>query len=252
MDNLTDSNISENDLTKSGWKVNLETFEGPLDLLLHLIKKKNLDIYDIQIARITSEYIRYIEILKTLDLENIGDFLVVASILMRIKSKTLLPTTEPESEDEEDAEELRQNLIARLIEYKKFKKSSEYFRKKELENKDIFPLSQYPVKEFGHSVEATLFDLIDAFQNLIENAAEDVKDIITEEISVEDKVRYILDKIELKSEASLSDLIEDKSSLVDIIATLLAILELVRTHQIKIIQRKKFGNIKILKNEQKE
>ncbi len=224
--------------------VTTEIFEGPLDLLLHLIRKKNLDIYDIQIASITSEYLIYIEAMKNLDFDNVGDFLVMASLLMRLKAKTLLPS---EEEEVEDTEELEQNLIERILEYKKYKESTEFFRQQEELYKDIFGTYQYPVREFGETIDATLFDLIDAFQDLISSVTEDVKDIITEEISMEDKIRFILSYVENKGSVWIEKIVE--KSVFDLIVTLLAILELIRTHQIRVTQERKFGKIFIEKYE---
>ncbi len=235
--------------TAIDWKVDIEAFEGPLDLLLHLIKKNNLDIYDIEIAMITSEYLKYVEIIQKLNLDNVGDFLVMASILMSIKTRTLLPRDEP-VEGEEDAQMLKQELTERLLEYKKYKKASQTLKEREKLYEGIVGLNQYPLKEFGQSVEATLFDLIDAFENLIKKARKDVKDILTEEFTVEDKIRFVLDKVEKQSSLILEDLVEKNSSVIELIVTLLAILELVRTHQIKILQKNKFSVIYITKNEQ--
>jgi segregation and condensation protein A len=227
---------------KTAWSVDTDSFEGPLDLLLHLIKQKDLDIYDIPIAQITSEYLEYLEIIKHLNLNNVGDFLVMASILMKIKSHSLLPQ-EPLEEGEEDAEKLKQDLINRLLEYKKYKESSDFFRDRETRFEGIYGLHQYPVKELGESVDVTLFDLIDAFQGLIKRASKEVKNIITEEISVEEKIRYILDRVEKSGRLELGQIIENPGSIMDIIVSLLAVLELVRTHQIRVIQTVKFSPI---------
>ncbi len=235
--------------TAIDWKVDIEAFEGPLDLLLHLIKKNNLDIYDIEIAMITSEYLKYVEIIQKLNLDNVGDFLVMASILMSIKTRTLLPRDEP-VEGEEDAQMLKQELTERLLEYTKYKKASQTLKEREKLYEGIVGLNQYPLKEFGQSVEATLFDLIDAFENLIKKARKDVKDILTEEFTVEDKIRFVLDKVEKQSSLTLEDLVEKNSSVIELIVTLLAILELVRTHQIKILQKNKFSAIYVTKHEQ--
>ncbi len=228
------------------WRVDIESFEGPLDLLLHLIKKHNLNIYDIPISRITVEYLKYIDKMKKieLNLNNVGDFMVMASILMRIKAKTLLPDPK-EEEKEDDPHLMKQRLVERLIEYKKFKQSTEFFEDMEKRNENIVSLNQYPLQEFGRSVDATLFDLIDAFQNLIENASEDIKDIITEEFTVDEKIRFIMDKVETKTSFALGTIIDNSVSKMELIVTLLAILELVRTHQIKIEQEKKFSEIYI-------
>lgn len=234
---------------KSDWKVDINNFEGPLDLLLFLIKKKNLDIYDIPIAEITNEYVEYIEALREEDeknLNNVGDFLVMASLLMRIKSRMLLPSPESaEDGEEESAEDMKRRLIERLIEYKKYKETVHFFRRRDAEFENVIPLREYPLKEFGQSVDATLFDLIDAFKEMIENASEDVKLILKEEISTEDRMRYVMDLIQEKKEIEISDIAGSRDSVMELIVTLLAILELVRSHQINVIQEGKFGNIKI-------
>jgi segregation and condensation protein A len=225
------------------WKVDIASFEGPLDLLLHLIKKNNLDIYDIPISYITSEYLKYLKIIKILNLDNVGDFLVMASILMSIKSKMLLPKPAVEIEGEEDAEKMKQDLIERLIEYKKYKESSQILKEREKLFEGVQPLNQYPVKEFGQAVDATLFDLIDAFQKLIEKSQKNIRDIITEEFTIEDKMRFIMAKVERKSSFILNDLVNENVSVLELVVTLLAMLELVRTHQIKVLQKCRFGEI---------
>ncbi len=236
--------MSKPEVFSRQWKVDTENFEGPLDLLLHLIRSRDLDIYDIPIAEITSEYLKYLEIIKNLNIDNAGEFIVMAAVLMRIKSRMLLPSEDPESEEEESAEDMRRNLIERLIEYKRFKEAAGVLSDREERYSGIFPLQQYPVKEFGQEVEATLFDLLDAFRELVANAREDVKDIITEEISVEDKIRYILSILEKGSgRVEVEKFIENKRSVMDIIVTLLALLELARMRQIKIIQPVRFGKI---------
>lgn len=227
------------------WKVDIGSFEGPLDLLLYLIRKNDLDIYDIPIAEITAEYIKYIDEIEKLNLNNVGDFLVMASILMSIKARTLLPSEEPEAEGEKDADKMKQELIERLLEYKKYKESAQMLKEKEKLYEGVVGLHQYPVKEFGQSVEATLFDLIEAFQKLVQKAKKDVKDILTEEITVEDKIRFIISKVERQSHLTIKDLVEKDTSVMELIVTLLAILELVRTHQIKVIQKNMFGTIYI-------
>ncbi|MBN2406137.1 MAG: segregation/condensation protein A [Elusimicrobia bacterium] len=228
---------------KDAWRVQIDTFEGPLDLLLHLIRKNNMDIYDIPIAEITSEYLKYLDIIRQFHLDNVGDFLVMASILMNIKSKMLLPSDELSEEDQQDAEELKQNLVERLLEYRKYKESAGILSEREKICDGILPIQQYPLKEFGETVDVTLFDLIDSFQSLIEKARKDVKDIITEELTVDDKIRFIMDYIEDRKNIVLGELVQENSSILEIIVTILAILELVRSKQIKVKQEERFGEI---------
>ena len=229
---------------KINWKVDIDTFEGPLDLLLHLIRKHNLDIYDIPIAKITSEYLNYLDIIKKLNLNNVGDFLVMASLLMGIKAKMLLPASPAEDGgEEEDAEKMRQDLIARLLEYKQYKESAQILAERGKMFEGVVGLHQYPVSEFGDKIDATLFDLIDAFQKLVEKAREDVKDIITEEFTVEDKMRYIISHVEKAGKLTIDDIVDTRTSVLELVVTLLAILELVRTHQVRVTQKMRFSTI---------
>ena len=230
---------------KDDWKVRIDTFEGPLDLLLFLIRKNNMDIYNIQIAEITNEFLGYLDVMKHLSIDNVGDFLVMASILMYIKSQMLLPSPDAAEEGEENAEEMKRNLIARLLEYKKYKESASYLREREEIFDGIMPIQQYPVQEFGTTVDVTLYDLIDAFQKLIKNAKGTIKDIITEEISVEDKIRFIMSIMENRPLIGLGDILDENSSVMELIVTLLAILELIRTKQIKVRQEIRFGKISL-------
>lgn len=227
------------------WKVDIDTFEGPLDLLLHLIKSKNLDIYDIPISQITSEYLEYISIIRHLNLDNVGEFVLMAAVLMRIKSKMLLPQIGTEEPGEESAEEMKQNLIERLIEYKKYKDAADKLFDRESAYENVFPLHQYPISELGEEVEATLFDLIDAFRELIQSSKESVKDIITEEITVEEKTLFILDYLKSSAEQKVDvrDLVENKNSILDLVVTLLSILELSKIKKVRISQASRFGRI---------
>lgn len=145
---MTETILNE-DTQERNWAINIDSFEGPFDLLLHLIKKNNMDIYDIPIAEITAEYLRYIDIMNTLELDTVGDFLIVASVLMQIKSRTLLPKPELEIEDEEeDPEELKRKLIERLIEYSKYRESAKILKDREHRFDGVMPIQQYPVSEF--------------------------------------------------------------------------------------------------------
>ncbi|MFC2091470.1 segregation and condensation protein A [Elusimicrobiota bacterium] len=231
---------------KDAWLVDIDSFEGPFDLLLHLVRKNDLDIYEIPIAEITAEYLKYLEVLETHNLDNVGDFLVMASILMYIKARTLLPSEETAEEGiEMDADKMKQDLIERLLEYKKFKESAQILRDKERLYEGVVGLNQYPLNELGEKVDATLYDVIDAFRGLIEKARKDVKDILTEEFTVEDKIRFVMTKVEKNDTITLKELVGEKSSVLELVVTLLALLELVRTHQIKVIQDVLFGEITI-------
>ena len=147
------------------YKIKLELFEGPLDLLLYLVKKDHLNICDIPVAQITDQYLRYMELMRLLDLNIAGEFLVMASTLIHIKSKMLLPP-EPKENEQEEEEDPRSELIKKLLEYQKFKEAAGLLRQKELSRQNIFTRSQGPaIANSGEEVyfEASLFDLLSAF-----------------------------------------------------------------------------------------
>ena len=169
------------------YKIKLEVFEGPLDLLLYLIKREELNIYDIPIAKITDQYMEYLDMLKLLDLEAVGDFLVMAATLMQIKSKMLLPPDPTEEIPEE--EDPRDELVKRLLEYKKFKEAAENLHQKSMDRQDLFKreIDEEKTKELKEDAtetyfEANLFDLISAFSNALQNIPKNVfYEVIKEE-----------------------------------------------------------------------
>ncbi len=180
------------------YEVKLEFFEGPLDLLLFLIKKEDMDIRDIQISKITQEYLATIHLLKELNLELAGEFLVMASTLMQIKAHTLLPE-EAKLEALADGPDPRAELVAKLLEYQKFKEAAKILSEKELEVKEIYYRNSLPIFEpDDFSMDATLFDLLDAFKKVLKDASQELKELLYEEIPLEQKIREILDVLEQK------------------------------------------------------
>ncbi|MBI5573306.1 MAG: segregation/condensation protein A [Elusimicrobia bacterium] len=224
--------------------IKLEIFEGPMDLLLHLIQKNDLDIYDIPISKITSEYIAYLNLMKEMNLEVAGDFLIMAATLMRIKSKMLLPVYG--DEDEEELEDPRDEITKRLLEYKKFKEASKVL-KTNLENqKDIFfrkTVPEFTAEDFG--VDVSLFDLMDAFRKVLESAKKSSKEIIKEEFTIEDKIRIILSLLEGKKFVSFYSIFLKNETLNSVIVTFLALLELIKIGQIYVRQNEAFSEIRI-------
>ena len=238
------------------YKLRLELFEGPLDLLLYLIKKEEINIYDIPIAKITKQYLEYLEMLKMLDLDNVGDFLVMAATLMQIKSRMLLPP-DPNTKEEEE-EDPRDELVRRLLEYKRFKEIAEDLRTKETMRQDLFARTvdverTKELKEDAKEVyfEVSLFDLITAFTKVLKNVPKEVfYEVIKDEHTVEEKIHDILHLLLEKPKIMLMDLFGRARSKVEIVVTFLAILELIRLREIIVAQTRVFGEIEVLRNKE--
>ncbi len=229
------------------YKLKLSNFEGPLDLLLHLIKQNEVDIYDIPISTITDQYIEYLEMMKELDLEVASEFLVMAATLMEIKSRMLLPTQPSEEEEEEDP---RFELIEQILEYKKYKEfagnlgekaeaESQFYQRTFKEEVDI---------ETGEPlIEVTLFELLQAFKHVLEYATEEpFREITLEEVSIEEKMNEIRARLKEKTNLLLDEVFEGAvKTKVALISTVLALLELIRLKEVVARQTKLFGEIRI-------
>lgn len=235
------------------YKVKLEEFEGPLDLLLFLIKKNEIDIYDIPIANITEQYLGYIELMELMDLDIAGDFLVMSATLMHIKSKMLLPPEERPSEEPEE-EDPRAELVRRLIEYKAFKEAAGQLQSLESRQRDLFhrpgDMDAFQVDSAGERYfEASLFDLISAFSVVLSNIPKETfLEVIKEHVTVEQKIRDILQLLSEKTSFSVKAVFEQAKSKVEIVVTFLALLELMKTHSILAVQKELFGDIEIIRN----
>lgn len=232
------------------YSVKLEIFEGPLDLLLHLIKEQKLEIYDIPISTITGQYLEYIDLMKDLNLNIAGDYLVMAAELARIKSKMLLPQQELE-EDEEGGEDPREQLVKQLLEYKKFREAANELRIMELKQKEVFTRNipvQIEKEEEDIRYDVTIFDLMTAFTNIMKELSyrEDYK-ITDDEMSVTDKVDFIMERLNNEVSISFDDLLRSIKSKIEAIATFLGLLELIKSNMVKIQQLKRFGPIRIFK-----
>jgi len=236
------------------YKIKLEVFEGPLDLLLYLIKKDEVNIYDIPIAQITDQYLEYLDMMKLLDLDVVGDFLVMAATLMQIKSKMLLPPDPSEQAQEE--EDPRDELVRRLLEYKKFKEAADDLRTKEMVRQDFFRRTpdEEKIKEMKEEAtevyfEANLFDLISAFANALKNVPKDVfYEVIKEEFTVEQKIHDILHLFLHRPKVLLTELFAKARSKDEIIVTFMAILELIRLREVVAMQRGIFSDIEVVRN----
>lgn len=237
------------------YKVKLEIFEGPLDLLLYLIKKSEINIHDIPIAEITEQYLQYLELMKLLDLDIAGEFLVVAATLMQIKSKMLLPPDA--SQEEEEEEDPREELVRRLLEYKKFKEAAQRFKDMELARRDVFTRKLDEIHKVESEpeeeafFEASIFDLINAFNKALSSVPKDIfYEVIKDEFTVEEKIHDLLHILLVKPKIALSSLFGAARNKTEIIAIFLAILELIRLKEIVAYQKMIFGDINIVRNTQ--
>ncbi|MBD3401702.1 segregation/condensation protein A [candidate division GN15 bacterium] len=231
------------------YRVNLEVFSGPLDLLLYLIKKEEVDIYDIPIARITQQYLKYIEMMQVLNLEIAGEFILMAATLIRIKARLLLPRDETDTEETDPREE----LIMALVEYKKYKEASEILREKALiEERNYVP--EKPLGKIDSRVElepgTSLFDLLTAFKEVLEQRRDEtVHEVNVEEIAIEDRIATIISMLQRHESATFAELFVDIPRKIVAIVTFLAILELVRTRRIKVMQSEPYARLRIYRGE---
>lgn len=238
------------------YKVQLELFEGPLDLLLHLIKEQKLDIYDIPISTITKQYLEYIDLMKELNLNVVGDYLVMAAELTRIKSKMLLPQQEQEDEDE-SGEDPREQLIRQLLEYRKYKEAASKLRIMELKQNEVFTRNVPAQIEEGDNdiikYDVTVFDLMVAFKKIMKELSfrEDYE-VTINEISITDKINFIMERLSDMVSITFDELLRSIKSRIEVIATFLGLLELMRLNMIKIQQIKQFGPIRIFKAQENE
>ena len=233
------------------YKVKLEVFEGPLDLLLYLIKKEELNIYDIPVARITDQYLEYLEFMKLLDLDIAGEFLVMAATLMHIKSKMLLPPDQVDEEQEE--EDPRAELVRRLLEYKKFKEAASQLAQMESQHKHLFPRVG-PAQPEETAIpkdmllEASLFDLITAFTKVLKDIPKDVfHEVIKDEFTVSQKMHDILHMMVEKTSVFFLDLFKAAKNKREMITIFLALLELIRLKAVVVQQEQPFSDIEIIK-----
>jgi segregation and condensation protein A len=232
------------------YKVKLEVFEGPLDLLLYLIKQDEIDIYDISLERITSQYLEYLEAFKELNIELAGEFIVMAANLIYLKSRSLLPRDQQPPEEDAGEEDPRWELIRQLIEYKKFKEAAAELNLRALEQERIFvreTASASGIQEPLRLGEVGIFQLIGAFQTVMKRieARQDVQEIFSEHFSVSEKIDSILQRIATNNRLRFSDLFGAAASRVEVVVTFLALLELIRLKQVRAIQKNVFEEIEI-------
>ena len=236
------------------YKVKLDIFEGPLDLLLYLIQKEEVDISDIPIAKITDQYLEYLELMKLLDLNIAGEFLVMAATLMHIKSKMLLPPEQVDGEVKPE-EDPRAELVRRLLEYRKFKEAASELSQMESHHKHFFArvgpginIDELP-QPTDTFFEAGLFDLITAFTKVLKDVPKDIfYKVVKDEFTVSEKIHDILHMVIDKKKVLFTDLFKAARTKFEIITIFLALLELIKIREIIVLQASPFGEIEIMKN----
>jgi segregation and condensation protein A len=235
------------------YKVQFEVFEGPLDLLLYLIKKEEVDIYEVNLTKLATQFIEYIDTMRLLDLEIAGEFLVMAASLMYIKSRELLPVDQQaQVEGEEEGEDPRWELIRQLVEYKKFKDAASQLQGLEARQEHIFP--RVPGKfEFESAVpppkpDVTIFDLLNAVNTVLkrfEKREGAMREIFEDKWTVSEKIEFILKVVTERGAVKFSELFENAASRSEVVCTFLALLELIRLKQLVCLQSEHFNEIEI-------
>jgi segregation and condensation protein A len=235
------------------YTVKFEVFEGPLDLLLYLIKKEEVDIYEVNLTRLATQFIEYIEMMREFDLEIAGEFLVMASTLMYIKSRELLPVDQQvQAEDEEEGEDPRWELIRQLVEYKKFKDAAVQLQVLEARQEGTFPRVpgrlEFESDQPAPRPEVSIFDLLNAVNAVLKRFAEkagQAREIFEDKWTVSEKIEYIVRVLTTRAVVKFSELFEDATSRSEVVCTFLALLELIRLRQLACTQAVEFGDIEI-------
>ena len=240
------------------YKVQFEVFEGPLDLLLYLIKKEEVDIYQVNLTKLATQFIEYIELMRQFDLEIAGEFLVMASTLMYIKSRELLPVDQQAvvEGEEDEGEDPRWELIRQLVEYKKFKDAAAQLQTLEARQENVFP--RLPGKiEFDQPAapvkpEVGIFDLLNAVNVVLKRFTEKTagtREIFEDKWTVSEKIEFVLKVLAERGAVKFSELFETAASRSEVVCTFLALLELIRLKQLVCAQPEDFGEIEIRRAE---
>ena len=234
------------------YKVTLEAFEGPLDLLLHLIRENKIDIYDIPIAKITQQYLEYLALMESMDLDVAGEWLVMAATLIEIKSRTLLPK-EPKEEQNPDADiDPRMELVERLIEYERFKGAAEIFRERETQRSKVFMRGSseldIDLKPKFVLEDITAQDLLNTLSRILADVdEEEVTTLQRRKITVRMRIREIWRRVsESAGQLTFNELFDDVESRIEIVITFLALLELLKMRKVKVRQKHTYAAIEII------
>lgn len=233
-------------MTTNAYEVHLELFEGPLDLLLYLIRKNDLDIENIPIAQITKEYLEYLELMKELNLEVVGDFLLMASTLMQIKAKSLLPS---HAMTEEEGPDPRSELAAKLAEYQKFKEAATFLSDRAEQFRNIFYRGAPRFQEREKSLNIRIFDLLSTLREVLDRAEDEGRIVTGEEFPLDEMISKILNMVESKPYVTVREIFAGERRRRAIVTCFMALLELIKLQQIFARQERPFGDILIYKKE---
>ncbi len=230
------------------FRLEVASFEGPLDLLLHLIQDHELDILDLPIAFITEKYLAYLGTMQTLQLDVVSEYLVMAATLAHIKSKMLLPAPPTDQEDEgpEDQLDPREELVRRLLEYQKYKAAAEQLATRGLAGRDVFTRGAPATEAEGQAPlgNMTLFSLLDAFNRVLKRAnAEFSREITAERVTIQDRMTEIFDLLREKRRVTFEELFEGYVTSYDLVVTFLAMLEMAKTHMLRLFQNEPYAPI---------
>jgi segregation and condensation protein A len=234
-------------------KIKVEAFEGPLDLLVHLIKQNQMNIYDIHISVITRQYLQYLDLMQELNLDVASEFLVMAATLIHIKSKLLLPRPETAAGDPEDEVDPRDALVRRLLEHQKFKAAAELLHDKETLRSAQYGRPDSRIEaiagdDYEPEIEVDLFSLLSAFKQVLERARERPPVLLpAEQISIETRIEQMLERLSETDACGFADLFEHDATRADMIVTFLALLEMIRLKLIRVFQQGGAGAIRIYK-----
>ena len=251
---FVDTDVFESQLDSI--KIRVQAFEGPLDLLVHLIKKNKMNVYDIQISVITKQYLEYLDLMQELNLDVASEFLVMSATLIHIKSKMLLPRPETAAGDTLEEEDPRDSLVQRLLEHQKFKAAAELLHEKEIQRSaqwhrpdavvaDV--VGQAPEPE----VEIDLFSLMAAFRQVLDRARKRPKVYLPpEQMPIEERIDQLLERLSLTEACGFEDLFEDVQTRSGMVVTFLALLEMIRLKLIRVFQQASFGAIRVYKRAQ--
>jgi segregation and condensation protein A len=224
----------------------LEIFEGPLDLLLHLIKKNEVNITDIPIATITEQYLATLELMQTLNLDMAGEFLVMAATLIHIKSRTLLPESDAETDEDEEGGDAREELMKRLLEYQRFKEAADELGQRDVLTRDVFVRATGPTEKPLPTAfrELSVFELLTALRRVLERLPKDeFHEVTLEKITVREKMTLVLERLRVDGQVMFESLFTDAGTRMAVIVTFLAMLELVKIRAIRIFQERLDGPI---------
>jgi segregation and condensation protein A len=238
----------------SDYQVRFEVFEGPLDLLLHLIRKEEVDIYQVNLTKIATEFVAHLDVMRELDLDIAGEFLVMAATLMLIKSRELLPADQrpaPAAEEDDDLDDPRRELIRQLVEYKKFKDAAARLHEHEVRAENTFPRLPgrfEPPAEAAprRGADASIFDLLGAVNAVLKRFQErqgDQRDVFADRWTVSEKIQHIMAALAAQGPLRFSELFEPATNRAEVVVTFLALLELIRLRQVLAHQPEQFAEI---------